>query len=239
MLKEIYQKYILKNYKLIIMGCSIAMLLLILFIIGYNNHKHLASLPKQEEVVSKVVKEEPSKEEQKDIQSFYVDIKGAVIKPGVYQLQEGARIIDVINLAGGLAEGADTSLLNLSKKIKDEMVIMIYTQKEINAFKEKGETKEEVIKYIEKECVCPDPSINDACINDTPTEGNSSESSKISLNSATKEELMTLSGIGDAKAQSIIDYRTTNGPFKSVEDIKNITGIGDSIFDKIKDYITL
>jgi len=128
--------------------------------------------------------------------------------------------------------------LNLSKKVTDEMVIIIYTKEEIKKFREGNVTIKEVIKYIGKDCECPDPNINGACIKDDEQQ-ESNSLSLISINTATKEQLMTLTGIGESKAQSIIDYRTTNGLFKNITDLKNITGIGDSIFDKIKDYITL
>jgi competence protein ComEA len=139
-------------------------------------------------------------------------------------------------MAGGLTNEADTSTLNLSKKVIDEMQIIIYTKAQIQQYKENNKSITEVIKYIEKECKCPDPTINDACINEESTY---EKTSKISLNNATKEELMTLPNIGESKANAIIEYRTNNSLFSSIEDIKNVTGIGDSIFDKIKDYITI
>lgn len=239
MFKEIYQNYILKNYKIIIIGSVIILFIIVMILIGYHNHKKLEVLPKQNEIVSNEMVKEDEPKEKVVIKDLYVDIKGAINKPDVYKLQDGARIIDVINMAGGLIDTADTSLLNLSKKVTDEMVIIIYTKDEINAFKKNNETKEEVIKYIEKECVCPDPSLNGACANEESDTVDTPDSSLISLNTATKDQLMTLSGIGESKANSIIEYRTLNGPFKSIEDLKNITGIGDSIFDQIKDYITI
>ncbi|MBE6157325.1 MAG: hypothetical protein E7160_00805 [Firmicutes bacterium] len=137
-------------------------------------------------------------------------------------------------MAGGLTEKANTSVINLSKKITDEMVIIIYSNYEVENFKRTKEIEESIIKQCNQK---DNNSLkNDACI------GNNTEeniNSKISLNSATKEELMTLSGIGEAKAEDIIDYRNKNGGFKNIEEIKNIKGIGDSMFDKIKDHITI
>jgi competence protein ComEA len=191
-------------------------------------------------ILNETISDDTTKEKEESNENYYyVDIKGAVNNPNVYKVIDGSRIIDAINLAGGLTEYADTSILNLSKKINDQMFIYIYTKDEIKQFKENGETKTEIIKYIEKECNCPDPVINNACANDNSSSNNDSTSTKVSLNTANKEALMTLPGIGESKAQNIIDYRTANGLFNSIDDIKNVTGIGDSIFDQIKNFITL
>ena len=180
-----------------------------------------------------------------DLSTVFVDVKGAVNSPGVYELDEGKRVIDAINLAGGLTDKADTININLSKKLTDEMYVIIYTKDEIYNYKQNNESVND-IKCASMECVCPDVS-NDACINSAST-GNSSSSSedgnkvtdddsKVSINSATKEELMKLEGIGEVKAEAIIKYRQENGSFKSVEELKNVSGIGDAVYDKIKDNI--
>ena len=165
------------------------------------------------------------------------DIKGAVKNPGVYEVMEGSRIIDVIEKAGGLLKDANTSLINLSKKIIDEMTIIIYTNEDIDEWRLTDKIKEyEVEEDMTK---CPDK-LNEACISETNSkeEATLPKESKISLNKGTKEELMTLSGIGESKAEAIIEYRTAT-PFEKVEDILNIKGIGEAIFEKIKDSITL
>lgn len=183
-----------------------------------------------------------SKKEENKKKTVKVDVKGAVNNPGVYEMDDDKRIIDAINMAGGLNNLANTINLNLSRKVKDEMYIMVYTTEEIENYRNK-KTNEEVV-CAASECVCPDE-INDACIskeeNTTKKEENDNKtiSGKVSINTASKEELMTLSGIGEAKAKAIIEYRNKEGSFKTIEDIKNVSGIGDSIYEKIKDNITI
>lgn len=171
---------------------------------------------------------------------FLVDIKGEVVNPGLYSLESGKRVSDVIQLAGGLTENADTSVINLSKKVTDEMVIIIYSKYEVADFKK---TKE-VEKQVQDSCLNYYEGIkNDACIQDNNNNNDntsiSNENKKVSINTASLEELQTLTGIGESKAKSIIEYREENGGFKDVTELKNISGIGDSIFDKIKENITL
>ena len=173
---------------------------------------------------------------EKEIEEYIVDIKGEVNNPGIYKLKKDSRVTDVIAMAGGLTENANTSVINLSKKINDEMVIIIYSNYEVRNFEITKELEETVINKCNQK---DNNSLkNDACI-ETDSKTKIDTNSKISLNSATKEELMSLTGIGESKANDIISYRNSNGGFKNIEDIKNIKGIGDSIFAKIKDRLTL
>ena len=169
--------------------------------------------------------------------SIQIDIKGAIQNPGLYELEEGSRVQDAIRIAGGLLENADVSYINLSKKLQDEMVVIIYTKEEIHTLEE-GNT---AIKYIEKECVCPSIK-NDGCIEETKKESNTPKETNtgmISLNHGTLEELMSLTGIGESKAKAIISYREQNGPFTDIHDITKVSGIGESTYEKIKDRLTL
>ena len=197
-----------------------------------------------------VVKEKPitvKKEKKENMEDtfLYVDIKGAVKSPGVYKMKDNSRVIDVINEAGGLSENADTSIINLSKKIFDEMFIIIYTKEEIDKYKEKTISTKEINNKIEKERIIIDEN-NDAVIkkNSKITKNKTQEDIKqednvVNINTATKEELLTITGIGESRADAIISYREENGNFNEIEDIKNVSGIGDSLFEKIKEYITL
>ena len=128
----------------------------------------------------------------------------------------------------------------LSKKIFDEMYIKIYSKEEVKKALENVNkpTVIEIIKEIEKECICIDN--NDACIKDESNDKSSDITDKklININSATIDELINIPGIGKSKAEKIINYRTLN-KFDTIEDIKKVSGIGDAMFDKIKDYITI
>ncbi|MGN1372388.1 MAG: helix-hairpin-helix domain-containing protein [Candidatus Coprovivens sp.] len=170
-----------------------------------------------------------------------VDVKGAVKEAGVYELSVGTRVIDAINMAGGLKSSASTKYLNLSKKITDEMIIYVYTTTQVKNMN--------IVEEVKNECICPsidcsscagssiiNSDSNDVFIDDSLKDSNDG---KISINSASKEELMTLSGIGEAKALEIIKYRTENNGFKSIEEIMNVSGIGEAAYNKIKDFIKL
>lgn len=239
MLKELYEKYVIKYYKIVIVIISVLFSIFYIMFSIYQNEVTAKTKVEPKELVIKEVKEE-----KEVINYYYVDIKGAVTNPGVYQLDENARVIDVIKMAGNLLDNADTSVINLGKKINDEMVIIIYTKDEISKFKE-GNKVVEITKIIEKECICPDI-INDACINENKNIEETNDENiditsdgKVSINRAGINDLMTLVGIGESKAKAIIDYRNTNGPFNKIEDIMNVSGIGESSFAKIKDFITL
>lgn len=199
-------------------------ILLLLFFLSNSNSNH-------DEIIEEKIETE---------KSLSIDIKGAVKNPGVYELKDGSVVKDAIDVSGGLLESANTEHINLSKKIVDEMVIIIYTNEEIQEMTE-GNTS---VKVVDKECICPKIE-NNACIDhnnkytNISNETNQGTSNKISLNNASKEELMTLNGIGESKANAIIEYRNNNGLFKQIEDITNVKGIGNSVYEKIKDRLTL
>jgi len=186
--------------------------------------------------IEKKDKTKDNKMDENDNNEFIkVDIKGAVKKPGVYEISSNKRVIDVISLAGGLNKNANTNYVNLSTKLKDEMVIWIYTNEDIS----KLELEKSSVKYMVKECNCPTVD-NTTCLNNNADDkDNKDKESIININTANQEKLTNIPGIGEGKAKLIIEYRTKNGMFKSIEDIKNVSGIGDAIYNKIKNYIKI
>jgi len=254
-------KFYLEKYRLYIIMSVISILILgILLCILFYNKKDIVTeeIIMQEKksamVDEEIIEEKTEKDNSKnnDGITVRVDVKGYVEKEGVYELDSNSRVIDAINKAGGLKKEANTDYINLSKKLVDEMIIIVYSNDDVSKFKE----EEKQIIYIEYKCECPD-NINDSCITDSDVvntngvaednktkdenskEGSTEENSLVSINSATKEELITLPGIGESKADNIIKYREEHGEFKNLEDIKNVSGIGEAAYSKIKDYIKL
>lgn len=203
--------------KTIIILCTIIVVLGgIIFILYKNNSSS------KEEVVDIFKEPEEIKKEESNSKKVIVDIKGMINNPGVYEVDSNLRVNDVIELAGGLKEGADTSNINLAKLVSDEMTIIIYS------------TEEVIEKFKQEVCICNCPYIqNDACIN------SNNDSNLININTAGIEELTTLTGIGDVKAEAIIKYRSEVGKFKTKEELLNVEGIGEALFEKIKDNITV
>lgn len=220
---------LIKDNKKIIIGILIIIISLLITIATYYFN--------QSEVVVAETTLSLEKQEEKQEIKIKVEIKGAINNPGVYELEDNSRVVDLINVAGGLTENADTSLINLSKKLTDEMVVIIYTREEIENYNN-SKIKTEYV-YIEVPS-CPDK-VNEACIEEYQEEINNNEETNklININTASINELTTLSGIGESKAKLIIEYREQNGNFKEINEITNVKGIGESLLEKIKDSITI
>lgn len=198
--------------------------------IGYfmlnNNDSVITEVLAETTSTTSAVKEESTK--------LYFDIKGSVKKPGVYEFTQGDKIIDAINKADGLTKNATTNNLNLSKKLTNEMVIYVFSKNELTT------TKAYEPVSNASECKCETIEINNCVDKKTTNESNNDTvPAKININTDNKEKLMTISGIGSSKADAIIEYRTKNGNFKTTEDIMNVSGISKTIYDKIKDIITV
>lgn len=146
----------------------------------------------------------------------YVYVCGAVRQEGVYRLQEGSRINDALILAGGLTEDAASGVLNLAESVQDGQKLYFPTKDEL---------------------ADQQNALRDGAYTDSQIDSSGEQTQKIDINTADKEQLMTLSGIGEAKAESIIRYRAEHGNFAQIEDITNVDGIGESLFQKIKEYI--
>ncbi len=227
---------ILKKIKYIITIIIIIIFIIYLYNLKNNLKKKENSIANNSNIID-IMNEDNDKEY---LDRIRVDIKGAIKNPGVYEIDKDSRVIDLINIAGGLLNNADTSLINLSKVLSDEMVIYIYTKEEVK----NSNIVNTVIKVIEKECVCPNIQ-NDGCINDkiedtinNKEQDDNEINNLININTASLDELMTIPGIGKQKAEAIIKYRKEN-PFKKVEDITNVNGIGNSLYESIKAYITI
>lgn len=161
-----------------------------------------------------------------------VDVKGAVKKAGVYSLLDGSTVNDAIKVAGGLTSNGVTSNINLSKKVKDEMVIYVFSKSEL-----KEKVSSNAVCEVPK-CECETVVVDrEICTSDNQINGSSG--SLISINTASLEELMSLDGIGESKAKAIIEYRNANGNFSKIEDIMNVSGIGEKAFEAIKNKITV
>lgn len=230
-------KEFLYDKKIKILGYSVVIIVIVSFclisnLIYESNKVEEPIIEKEEEVIEKEVAINLNEVKEVKSKYIYIDVKGSVENPGVYEIEENKRVIDVIDKAGGLSKNANTRFINLAKELSDGDVIVIYSNEEI----EKKE-KEKIV-YVDVPCVCEEVK-NDACYKEESV-GEQKEETKalISINSSTFEELTTLSGIGEAKAKAIIAYREIT-PFVTIEDIKNVSGISESLYSKIKDFITI
>lgn len=149
-----------------------------------------------------------------NLQDIYVEIKGEVAKPDVYKMQEGTIVNDLIGIAGGVTANADISQINRAAKLSNNQCIVI---------PKKGEKLNNNLNTNQMQ----------------PQNGQSNGKQQININTATKEELKKLSGIGDSKADKIIKYREEKGGFKTIEDIKKVGGIGEATFNNLKEEITI
>ncbi len=184
----------------------------------------------------------------------YVYVCGAVNAPGVYPMREGMRVFEAIALAGGFAPEADREWLNQAEPVKDGQRLYVYTQEETRAVAEsrqaKGQEADSVL-WAESAGAAGNSgdgngengveTAGDGVDTDrySGTDDAESDSQKVNLNTADREQLKTLPGIGDAKADAIVQYREEHGGFGAVEEIQNISGIKSGIFSKIKDLITV
>lgn len=204
--KEEILIFIKQNIKAIVLAlvCSVAIGICAwnYFFNSDDEYDEVSFETRQTQTVQEV-KDEPKESEKK----IFVDVKGAVKMPGVYEATKDKRVKDLIEEAGGLVEGADTSTINLSEKVKDQMVIY-------------------VLKEGEKPKAISSSSSTSSSNNDI-----------VNINTANEEQLMKISGVGKTKAQAIIEYREKNGEFKKKEDITKVKGIGKGTFEKIKDKI--
>ncbi|MCR5800130.1 MAG: helix-hairpin-helix domain-containing protein [Lachnospiraceae bacterium] len=151
--------------------------------------------------------------------TIMVHMCGAVVNPGVYELEKGSRIVDGVRCAGGFTEEADEDAINLSRVLDDQVRVYIPTKAETESY---AAAYELTGTYSEQ-----------------PDAGGGEGSGLININTANIEKLEQIPGIGASKAKSIVAYREKNGAFKNIEDIKKVSGIGDATFENMKDMITV
>ena len=204
--KEDVVLFFRQNVKSIILAfvCSLVLIIGGLFYFNQNKTEDYSGVSFSN--TSNETNNKYEKAENRHDEKIFVDVKGAVKHPGVFETTKDKRVKDLIEEAGGLLEDADTSTLNLSQKVKDQMVIY-------------------VLKHGEKPKQISDGG------------SSSSNTDVININTANKERLMKISGVGKTKAEAIISYREKNGDFKKKEDITKVRGIGKATFEKIKDKI--
>ena len=140
--------------------------------------------------------------------SLFVEVKGAVIHPGVYELTQGDRVLKAIELAGGYLPTSDSKGINHAQKVADEMVVYVPLEGEV-------------------------------IVEQSPTNTSSESTGLVNINQADASLLMTLPGIGPAKADAIIAHRDGQGLFKDPADLKNVTGIGQKTFEKLEVLISV
>ncbi|MGP6146998.1 helix-hairpin-helix domain-containing protein [Jeotgalibaca sp. A122] len=197
---------------LILASIGLIQLIVIIFIILSSNTKETEEPPNSWLMESQV---EVMSETSSELEPIFwvVDVKGAVVKPGIYEVAKNMRVQDAIDLAGGILPDAETRHLNFAQHLMDQMLIYVPL---------KGEESETE----------PADSIQIPGSETTDNE-------KININTADEMALQTLPGIGGKKAQQIISYRSENGSFTTIEDIMNVSGIGQKTFDSFKELISV
>ncbi|WP_162356416.1 helix-hairpin-helix domain-containing protein [Metabacillus mangrovi] len=208
-----------QKYKMLIAGAAIAAGAAFLFLTAQDREQGVPGVPEVPEAAAISSAGIPAAENDKQIKKtedelpekkYIVDVKGAVKKPGVYELQEGARVKDAVERAGGLHDTADRKTINLAAALADGEAVYIPA---------KGEE------------ALPQPAAGIK----TDTE----ETAAVNLNTAGLDELQTLPGIGPSKAEAILAYREENGGFSSPDELKEVSGIGDKTYEKLEDAIVV
>lgn len=177
------------------------------------------NFPKEETVIveqpeEKLNKLETEEDSVKEEFWIWVDVSGAVNTPGVYRLKRGSRVFEAIQEAGGFQENADTAGINQASVLSDGEKLQIYTIEEAQQMELSSE------KF-------------------SISQDNTDAKGKININTADLSELQEIPGVGEKKAQSIMEYRELNGNFQSIEQLQEVQGIKGKTFDKVKDYITV
>lgn len=210
---DIVKKIFSNKIIITLLTLNIILVVILVYIIFIKKNEP-SGLNSEETINSEALVSNDLMSEIENIIQIKIHITGEVKKSGIYELEEGARISDAIEKAGGVTQNADLSKVNLAYQILDGQKIVIPS---INAKKDGNYITEEPGENVIEE--------------------EKDQKEKININTATVSELTTLSGVGESTAKKIIKYREENGSFKDIEDLKNVSGIGESKYNQMKDYI--
>jgi len=192
----------ISEHKFVLSICGAFITLLVFHYITSEKKTENIGVTAEELAVSDI---EDGEEKEVETSEIFVDVKGAVNNPGMYEAKLGERVMDIIERANGFTDNAAQDAVNLAERLKDEMVVYV-----------PREGEEQVKAAGEKE-----------------------KGALVNINEASTAELLTLPGIGEAKAAAVIDYREQNSGFKEKEELKEISGIGEKTFEKLMDLITV
>ncbi|GAA5350549.1 helix-hairpin-helix domain-containing protein [Streptococcus uberis] len=198
---------------------SLVLIICLTFFFKIKEDDKKVTLPSQMNLTENLLTtDQNDREEEKtnpEMETIMVDIKGAVVKEGVYQLQRNSRVTDAIQIAGGLRDDADPNAINLAQKLSDEAILYVAR---------KGENKSIIDSQSQQS---------------SSIEQGGQRDQKVNINKATIEDLRKIPGIGEKRAQEILDARDSKGGFKSIDDLLTISGIGQKTLEKIKNDIII
>lgn len=202
----------IEKHKMVLIVGAIVILAGILFLGKSGSDPQSAGMSPPAETPASILEGEDTGKSYEELpEKIFVDIKGAVHAPGLYEAEENERILAMIERAGGLLPSADEKQINLAQRVSDEMVIYI---------PQKGEMNEDVTAVFQESA------------------SGGEKQGKVNINRADPAELQNIPGIGPAKATAIIEYRDQNGPYQQPEDLMNVSGIGEKTYEKLKESIT-
>lgn len=198
---------------------SLVLIICLTFFFKIKEDDKKVTLPRQMNLTENLsTTAQNDREEEKtnpEMETIMVDIKGAVVKEGVYQLQRNSRVTDAIQIAGGLRDDADPNAINLAQKLSDEAILYVAR---------KGENKSIIDSQGQQS---------------SSIEQGGQRDQKVNIHKATIEDLRKIPGIGEKRAQEILDARDSKGGFKSIDDLLTISGIGQKTLEKIKNDIII
>ncbi|KLV27341.1 DNA binding and uptake late competence protein [Niallia circulans] len=205
-----------KNKKMIFFCIGgIVLLLLYRFYPIFISSNEEEQIPQENLFAERNIEEKPEEASEEDppVTVMLVDVKGAVKNPGVYEANDGERVNDMIEKAGGILKDGEKNAVNFAMKVTDEMIIYV--------------------PYIGEE---GEAANGNAVGNETAVPSNEGT---VNINKASETELLELPGVGPSKAAAIVEYREQNGGFSTKEDLKNISGIGEKTYEKLESFISI